>query len=338
MAPRRNESTVNTRLLIDAIVQQTTVLIGQLSTAAGIRAPLAHIADQVFLDLSKEIEAQGVSRKVAADMFGLAIRTYQKKVQRVTETAQSREQTLWQSVLLYLQKSECVSRRVILEHFRREDPMVIGSVLSDLVSSGLVYRTGSGDSTLFGITKERDLELALREQRREALGPILRAIIYGSKGITRTALAERLAVDGEALDAALRQLEEEGQIERTGQELDATFRAKLLVVPVDAEHGWEAAVLDHFQAVVRAIGQKIRLGRARSAQDDVVGGATLGFDLCEGHPHLEEVLALLRSVRAQVNELWNEVQAYNAAHPIEESNKIEVTFYLGQSVTRPNEE
>lgn len=329
---------MNTRLLIDAIVQQTTVLIGQLSTAAGIRAPLAHIADQVFLDLSKEIEAQGISRKVAADMFGLAIRTYQKKVQRVTESSQAREQTLWQSVLLHLQQSECVSRRGLLEHFKREDPMIIGSVLSDLVSSGLVYRTGSGDSTLFGITKERDLELAIREQRRETLGPLLRAIIYSSRGITRAALADRLAVDAEALDAALRDLEEQGQIERSEGEQDATFRAKLLVVPVDAEQGWEAAVFDHFQAMVRAIGQKLRLGRPRSAQDDVVGGATLGFDLCEGHPQLEEVLALLRTVRGQVNELWNQVQAYNVTHPIEESSQIEVTFYLGQSVTRPNEE
>src|SRR5687768_7502850 len=73
---------MNTKLLIDAIVHQTTVLIAQLSTASGIRAPLSHVADQVFLELSREIEAQGVSRKVAADMFGLAIRTYQKKVQR----------------------------------------------------------------------------------------------------------------------------------------------------------------------------------------------------------------------------------------------------------------
>jgi len=48
--------------LIDAIVQQTTVLIAQLSTAAGLRSPLAHVADQVFLSLAQEIERQGVSR------------------------------------------------------------------------------------------------------------------------------------------------------------------------------------------------------------------------------------------------------------------------------------
>ena len=68
---------MDTRHLIEGIVQQTTVLIAQISTAAGLRAPLARVADQVFLELAREIEAQGVGRKVVADMFGLALRTYQ---------------------------------------------------------------------------------------------------------------------------------------------------------------------------------------------------------------------------------------------------------------------
>ena len=93
---------MDTKLLIDAIVQHKTVLIAQLSTAAGIRAPLARLADQVFLELSREIEAQGISRKVAADMFGLAIRTYQKKVQRLTESASEPNRTLWQAVLEHM--------------------------------------------------------------------------------------------------------------------------------------------------------------------------------------------------------------------------------------------
>jgi hypothetical protein len=64
---------VNLRLVIDGIVRQTTVLIAQLSTTSGLRSPLAHVADQVFLELAREIEAQGVRRPVAADMFGLAL-------------------------------------------------------------------------------------------------------------------------------------------------------------------------------------------------------------------------------------------------------------------------
>src|SRR5512136_570331 len=88
---------MDVQLLIEYIVRQTTVLLAQLSTAAGVRAPLAHVADQVFLDLAREIEAQGVRRKVVADMFGLALRSYQLKVQRLEDSA-CVEPSLWQQV------------------------------------------------------------------------------------------------------------------------------------------------------------------------------------------------------------------------------------------------
>src|SRR5882672_162470 len=105
---------MQTRLLIDAIVRQTTVLVAQLSTAAGIRAPLAHVADEVFVSLAREIEAQGVGRKVAADMFGMALRTYQKKLQRLTESVTHQERTLWEAVLDFVSEAGTSSRREVL--------------------------------------------------------------------------------------------------------------------------------------------------------------------------------------------------------------------------------
>ena len=50
---------MNTRILIDGVVQPTTVLIAQLATWGGLRAPLAHVAGQAFLGLAKELERQG---------------------------------------------------------------------------------------------------------------------------------------------------------------------------------------------------------------------------------------------------------------------------------------
>lgn len=111
---------MDAKLLIDGVVRQTTLLIAQLSTAAGIRAPLSHIADQVFLSLAREIEAQGVGRKVVADMFGLALRTYQKKVQRLTESAAAPERTLWQAVLDELVREGSVPRARLLHKFARD--------------------------------------------------------------------------------------------------------------------------------------------------------------------------------------------------------------------------
>lgn len=73
LPPRGADATLgvvmNARVLISAIVQQVTVLIAQLATTGGARAPLAQVAGQVFLELARELEAQGVSRKVSAKRF-----------------------------------------------------------------------------------------------------------------------------------------------------------------------------------------------------------------------------------------------------------------------------
>ena len=47
---------MNISVLIDSIVRQVTVLIAQLATAGGVRAPVAHIANQVFVQLARELE------------------------------------------------------------------------------------------------------------------------------------------------------------------------------------------------------------------------------------------------------------------------------------------
>jgi hypothetical protein len=116
------------------------------------------------------------------------------------------------------------------------------------------------------------------------------------------------------------------------------FTAETFLVPVDSERGWEAAVFDHFQTVVRAIATKLRVGTARSSHSDVNGGATLTFDIHPGHPHREAVLGLLARVRADVNALWTQVQEHNAESPVPEHEQTQVSFYFGQCVTPPDED
>ena len=48
-------------------IHQTTVFIAQLTISRGVRAPLAQVAKQVFLDWFVGLEQQGVSRKASVD-------------------------------------------------------------------------------------------------------------------------------------------------------------------------------------------------------------------------------------------------------------------------------
>ncbi|MCA9616662.1 MAG: hypothetical protein KC586_28080, partial [Myxococcales bacterium] len=144
---------MDTRGLIDAIVQQTTVLVAQLATAAGIRAPLAHVADEVFLHLATELEQQGVRKKVAADMFGLALRSYQKKVRRLVESKTSRDQTLWEAVLGHVGAKGPIARSALLHDFRADDEATVAAIVGDLVGSGLVTASDD-DDPVFTIVRD----------------------------------------------------------------------------------------------------------------------------------------------------------------------------------------
>jgi hypothetical protein len=326
---------MNTKLLVDSIVRQTTVLIAQLCTAAGVRAPLAQIADQVFLGLSRELEAQGVGRKVAADMFGLALRSYQKKVQRLTESETQRDKTLWEAVMDYIREQGSVPRRRIFERFARDDDDAVAAILNDLVSSGLAYSTGRGERALFGLTSQVDQQRMEDEDVGATLPAMVWLIVYREGPIDAAGIAARLGPDAKQLDATLDELTREGRVQ-----LDAStglYRSGTMTIAVGDRAGWEAAVLDHFQGVAKAIAAKVRLGPGSELRE-LIGGATLSFDVHPGHPLEQEVYALLRETRARVNELWARLTAHNREHPIADPDKIKVTFYLGQNIERPEPE
>src|SRR5688572_31588988 len=147
-------------LLIHAIVHQTTILIAQLATLGGARAPLAQVATQVFLELARELERQGVSRKVSADMFGLGLRTYRRKIQRLNESSTERGRSLWEVVLEFIREHPGTSRADVLLRFSLDDEAQVRSVLRDLSDSQLVVAS-SGSRVTYRAASDEEL-LALR--------------------------------------------------------------------------------------------------------------------------------------------------------------------------------
>ena len=317
---------MHTRHLIDALVQQTTILIAQLATAAGIRAPLAHVADQVFLHLSREIESQGVRRKVAADMFGLALRSYQKKVRRLLESESAPDRTLWEAVATFVAERGEVSRPEVLDAFRRDDPMTVAAILNDLARSGLVEAKGRGDDARFRSVDVARLPADTAEPGRDLVASRLWMSVDDAPA-PREEVVARFDFDPVTTRRALDALLAEGRLQ---VDAEGRLRSGRFVVPVGAEAGWEAAVFDHFRALAKAVAAKVRSPRSRA--DDRIGGATLSFDLHPDHPHREEVETLLARVREDVNALWERVAEYNRAHPFEGEGRRKVFFYFGQNV------
>jgi hypothetical protein len=328
---------MDTRHLIDAVVQQTTLLIAQLATHAGIRAPMAHIADQVFLELSREIEHQGVSRSVAADMFGLALRSYQKKVNRLSASGTQRGKTLWQAVLEHISEHGSVKRGQVIARFSGDEEGHVVAVLSDLVSSGLLFSAGRGQSAVYRAISAEDRKALLEDDNLEGLLLFVWLMIADAGTVARRELHARFEARTEQVDRVLETLIGDGRVSVHGD--GDSFSTTRVLIPVGSEVGWETAVLDHFRAVCVAIASKLASRDAPADKRSLLGGATLAFEVHPAHPHQAEVLALLARVRTQVNELWGRVSAHNQANPVAEHERTRVIFYFGQNVIdAPGEE
>jgi hypothetical protein len=321
---------VNPQILIDAVVQRTVVFIAQLATAGGVRAPLAHVANEVFLGLTSELLNQGVKKKVIADMFGMALRTYHRRVRELGRSRTDVGHTLWEAVLGYLKTHEPVSVAEVHMRFRYDDREVVTGVLSDLVESGMAYRAGRGDAAMMRLADEADFS-QVDAKRSDAYRYLVALAVYRHGPASLSDVARLTCLSEPACQAALQALLDAGQVQEVGRDPEAQYSADLFEVPLGTEQGWEAAVLDHYQAMVSAIGRKLNLGAVSAQARDVVGGSTWSLDVWEGHPLADEARSTLARVREQVEALRGRIDTYNADH--ERSAPAErVVFYMGQYV------
>jgi len=314
-------------LLVDGIVRQTMVLIAQLSTASGQRAPLSHVADRVFLDLVAELERQQLGKKVIADMFGLALRSYQQKVQRLSESATDRGHTLWSAIFGFLREKGVATKVDVLRRFARDDEHSVRGILTDLVDSGLVYQSGRGDAALFRVTEAEDWSRSATDAEGRALVAWL--IVYRDGPVTVDHLAEQLRIDPPGVETLLSPLVSDGRVKLVEEGGVRRYTTESCVIPLGSGNGFEAAILDHFRAVATALAAKVRNGARRSAKDDAVGGSTLTFEVAPGHPLEDEVRGTLARVRKDLIALWERVAEENTRKPTGDSG-YRVTFYMGQ--------
>jgi hypothetical protein len=270
-------------------------------------------------------------------MFGLALRSYQQKVQRLSESATDKGMTLWEAMHRYLQEKQVATRAQILQRFGRDDDASVKGILNDLVESGLVYRTGRGDGAVYKVVPAEEIA------KIESVDPVVSAAslawvsIYRNGPLTREQLLDLVPMPSDKLDRALDDLVRDGRVAvRQGQGRDL-YTSESCLIPVGDAAGWEAGLVDHYQAVVATICGKLRDGALRALPEDRVGGSTYSFDLWAGHPQEEKVYALLASFREELSRLWDEVAAHNRrGKPGKGVSRV--TFYCGQSVQSDRDE
>lgn len=324
---------MNPTLLIHLIVSQFTVLIAQLATRSGMRPPLARVSDEMFQSLVAELQVQGVPQRVIADMFGLALRGYQARVQRLEQRDEEEQLTLSMNLLGAIQSMGPVSRDLLTTRFADVEEATFRSTLRDLVDSGMVKMEGTRAKPVYTAIRQDDARMASDDLQLHALRDLVSVFLYRHGPADAQTIATRLKAPRATVFEALELLMDVGSVSsQLNDDNVPVFRAKTYHVP-SAENGgsgWEAAIFDHVQAMCATIIQSLRM-----EQEDVrkqsVGGGTYSFDVWEGHPHFHEVQELLNTHRRAASELRQRVQKYNEEYELAPSI-TRTTFYCGQYV------
>ncbi|MEN9578833.1 MAG: hypothetical protein RJA70_1842 [Pseudomonadota bacterium] len=305
------------------------VLIAQVATTAGERTPLASVANQVFLDLVTELERQGVGRKVVADMFGLALRSYQQKVQRISESQTDAGISLWQAVFSFLREQEVVSRAEVLTRFCRDDGASVKSILNDLIETGLVYQTGRGDRSVYRVASEEDWQ-RVSSDSIENLANVVWVAVYRYGPLSIDALRDHVQAETAELKTCLALLCNDGRVRQVENSAPPLYSSQRCLLPIGNDAGWEAALLDHHQAVIASFCAKLQNGQSQTHPVERLGGSTFSFNVWPGHPAEARAYALLATQRSELSEFWDEVSAYNQKNQRPDEGVIQVTFYCGQ--------
>ena len=170
------------------------------------------------------------------------------------------------------------------------------------------------------------------EQTDDGVASLVWLIVHRQGPATATEIQAMVPIDSARLARILVRLVGEGRVRANERASEPRYAVADCVVAVGDAAGWEAAVFDHYQAVVTALCAKLRRGTLRSGADETVGGSTYGFTVWPGHPHHAEVLGTLSRLRSELSRLRHKVHDYNTNNPGPEESRIGVIAYVGQTL------
>jgi hypothetical protein len=254
----------------------------------------------------------------------LALRAYIRKVGRLREGHSAPGVTLWQAVLEFIREHGLVLRSRVLQRFEHDPEAVLASVLHDLCESGLVFVLGSGSRVAYRAATEEELGQLARSGPDDGLEELVWALVLHEGPISEAELGRRVSRAAGDLEATLAALLVDGRVERG---TNGQLAARDLIIPLAAGSGWEAAVFDHFQAVVQTIVQRIQQRAVDPAVP--VGGSTYRFDIWPGHPLEQRVQMQLAEIRERLSALRNEVSVHNERAGVPAQYR-QVALYVGQ--------
>jgi hypothetical protein len=193
----------------------------------------------------------------------------------------------------------------------------------------LIAASGTGANTSYQKAPEAEPGAMHQTRATEGLEELLWVLVYREGPTTLSDLQQRTQIEAAELERLLARLVDAGRIECVERGDDHVYQTGSLVVPLGSPVGWEAAVFDHFKALVNTVSGRLRVDRSRPKLADRVGGSTYTLDVWPGHPFEGEVLDSLGAMRSRLGELRERVETFNKDKELPD-NHLRVVLYVGQ--------
>jgi hypothetical protein len=255
-------------------------------------------------------------------MFGLALRSYHRKLRRIEGSATTPGESLWQAVLRIVGRKKTISQLDLWAELSEDDPAVIRGIVSDMVESGVLDKEGSGPSAVLTPSSLN----AGSPDSDDGLKDYIWALLYRDGPLSAADVSALSHQSPDRVRAILGALIDDGMAQTTATDGTAApcYVARDFIIPPGEDERWPLAVYDHFAAVVRSI-----CSRLAGAQGSHGGGSTYEFNLWRGHPMEKEVLQTLQAFRQRNTELRERVDQWNESHA-PSGTRYRVTCYAGQ--------
>ncbi len=182
------------------VARQTGQMLATLATNDGARMRVDWLLDTIFVAMVDELGERGVPRRVAADMLGMSHRTLQRRYATAADAIQVQGRSVWTNVVDILRNGS-MSREDLASRTGRVPPVVLASILNNMIDSGWVSE--DGDQLTLSIEPSRvvtDEELRdYIEIRRRAEPTVSQSEVAADLGLEVERVAEYWAMSGELL-------------------------------------------------------------------------------------------------------------------------------------------
>ncbi|GEM_PF-4795367 len=282
----------NYSLFVDTTLSSAASIIAAIMTRNHQRRSYQNIGEKLFKNIAEELIRRDVPYRVAADMMGVSLRTFHRKLKNAKLVDSGRAAT---AILSYIVDLKEVGRIELYGHFHFLDPALIGSILKDFQASGHIEIEG-----------EKIESLGQKEIHKETVSQnYVHFVLIQHPEMTVADLVAITPLSTFECQNILDTLIQKERIEKVGEKYTAHTPLLLSRQSMHEDESLIFGLSMMFDAACKAI--KIRIdseGETKNSQ-----GNLRSFRVKKGDANDRRIIATLDKLSDSMSELWKKIRS-----------------------------